>query len=120
MCSVWDFGLVCIESRPTMPATLHDTIASAIRSVLSDTGRTAAEISPSSLLAGDLGLDSLDLAQTIVILERSLGSDPFRTMPAGGGRPSLRTFADLCLIYENASASVAPPSHAVPPDRSHP
>jgi acyl carrier protein len=103
-----------------MPATLHDTIASAIRSVLSDTGRTAAEISPSSLLAGDLGLDSLDLAQTIVILERSLGSDPFRTMPAGGGRPSLRTFADLCLIYENAPASVAPPSHAVPPDRSHP
>jgi acyl carrier protein len=103
-----------------MPANLHDTIATAIRSVLSDTGRTAAEIQPMSLLSGDLGLDSLDLAQTIVMLERSLGLDPFRTMPPGGGRPSLRTFADLCLIYENASACVAPPSPAIPPDQSRP
>ena len=57
------------EDSAAMPASLHDTIAAAIRSVLSDTGRSAHEISPSSLLGSDLGLDSLDLAQTIVMLE---------------------------------------------------
>lgn len=105
-----------------MPATLHDTISSAIRSVLSDTGRTTAAISPASLLAGDLGLDSLDLAQTIVILEKSLGVDPFRTLPADGNRPPLRTFQDLCEVYERVAPSVPPSasSQAIPPEPSQP
>lgn len=105
-----------------MPATLHDTIAAAIRSVLSDTGRTASEISPSSLLAGDLGLDSLDLAQTIVILERTLGVDPFRALPPDGSRPSLRTVQDLCLVYERVPPSAPPAAsaHAIPPEPSQP
>lgn len=99
-----------------MPATLHDTIAAAIRSVLSDTGRTASEINPASLLAADLGLDSLDLAQTIVILERTLGVDPFRTLPADGNRPPLRTVQDLCLIYERVPLA----DRAIPPEPSQP
>jgi acyl carrier protein len=53
-------------------------IAAAIRTVLHDTGRDAKSIEPEMLLASDLGLDSLDLAQTIVLLDRSLGVDPFR------------------------------------------
>jgi acyl carrier protein len=52
------------------------------------------------LLSSDLGLDSLDLAQTIVLLERSLGVDPFRA--ASGSRPSIRSVADLIMIYESA------------------
>ena len=52
------------------------------------------------LLATDLGLDSLDLAQTIVLLERSLGVDPFRS--SSGTRAAIRTVADLAAIYTEA------------------
>ena len=110
-----------ILKEPTaMPASLHDTIAAAIRSVLSDTGRSAREISPSSLLGSDLGLDSLDLAQTIVMLERTLGVDPFRSAPAASGQPRLRTFADLCEIYENLPPADPPASSPHAPPLDHP
>jgi len=74
-------------------------IVAAIGQVLHDTGRTADAVEPQMLLAADLGLDSLDLAQTIVLLERSLGVDPFRAPPAGSTRPAIRTVADLVGIY---------------------
>jgi acyl carrier protein len=79
---------------------VSDAIAVAIRTVLHDTGRSAAAVEPTMLLSTDLGLDSLDLAQTIVLLERSLGVDPFRA--ASGSRPSIRSVADLISIYESA------------------
>jgi acyl carrier protein len=85
-------------SLPSVP----EAIASAIRTVLHDTGRDAKTVEPTMLLASDLGLDSLDLAQTIVLLERSLGIDPFRQAPAAGGRPAIRTVADLIAIYTTA------------------
>lgn len=78
-----------------------ESIAAAIRTVLHDTGRDAKAISPEMLLAADLGLDSLDLAQTIVLLERSLGVDPFRA-PAATQRPTIRTVSDLVSIYSAA------------------
>lgn len=83
-----------------MTASVSDAIATAIRTVLHDTGRSAQAVVPSMLLSTDLGLDSLDLAQTIVLLERSLGVDPFRA--ASGSRPSIRSVADLITIYESA------------------
>ena len=83
-----------------MTASVSDAIATAIRTVLHDTGRSAQAVVPSMLLSTDLGLDSLDLAQTIVLLERSLGVDPFRA--ASGSRPSIRSVADLIAIYESA------------------
>lgn len=86
-----------------LPAVLP-AIAAAIRDVLRDTGREARTIDPAMLLTADLGLDSLDLAQAIVLLERSLGVDPFRTPPASGVRQPLRTVADLISIY----ASITP------------
>jgi acyl carrier protein len=77
-----------------------DSISAAIRTVLHDTGRDAKAIAPEMLLASDLGLDSLDLAQTIVLLERSLGVDPFRAAaPATAPRPPIRSVADLVTIY---------------------
>ena len=82
-----------------------DAVTEAIRTVLSDTGRSAGAITPERLLATDLGLDSLDLAQTIVLLERSLGVDPFRTLSAAAPRPSIRTVSDLVVIYTRALAS---------------
>jgi acyl carrier protein len=74
-------------------------VASAIESVLRDTGRHTKPVEPALLLAADLGLDSLDLAQTIVLLERSLGIDPFRS--ASTSR-TVRTVSDLITIYETA------------------
>lgn len=74
-------------------------VAAAIRQVLHETGRESAAVEPGMLLSAELGLDSLDLAQTIVLLERSLGVDPFRAPAAGAGRPAIRTVADLVGIY---------------------
>lgn len=82
--------------KPTVP----DAISTAIRTVLHDSGRNADDVAPPMLLSADLGLDSLDLAQTIVLLERSLGVDPFRA--AAAGRPAIRTVADLIAIYTEA------------------
>lgn len=82
--------------KPTVP----DAISTAIRTVLHDTGRDAADVTPPMLLSSDLGLDSLDLAQAIVLLERSLGIDPFRAEAAA--RPVIRTVGDLIAIYTEA------------------
>ena len=78
-------------------------VVAAIRQVLRDTGREPAAVEPQMLLVADIGLDSLDLAQTVVLLERSLGFDPFRApvrAPVEGtARPAIRTVADLAGIY---------------------
>jgi acyl carrier protein len=81
-------------------APVTEAIAAAIRTVLRDTAREPKAIEPGSLLAADLGLDSLDLAQMIVLLERSLGVDPFRS--PSPTRPVVRTIADLVSIYQQA------------------
>ena len=77
-------------------------ITAAIQTVLRDTAREAKAIEPSMLLSTDLGLDSLDLAQTIVLLERSLGVDPFRAADPAAPRHSIRTVSDLIAIYSTA------------------
>lgn len=84
-----------------------DAVAAAIRTVLHDTGRDAIPIEPQMLLAADIGLDSLDLAQTVVLLERSLGVDPFRGPSTNAMRPSIRTVSDLVATY---SAALGKPS----------
>jgi acyl carrier protein len=81
---------------------IDKAIAAAIEQVLRDTAREVRSIEPGMRLAADIGLDSLDLAQTIVLLERSLGVDPFRQAAAGAPRPSLRTVSDLIAIYSAA------------------
>ncbi len=87
-----------------MKADVAAAVATAIESVLRDTGRNTKPVEPPLLLSADLGLDSLDLAQTIVLLERSLGIDPFRS--ASTSR-SVRTVADLITIYETALSPTA-------------
>jgi acyl carrier protein len=79
-------------------------INAAIEQVLRDTAREVRSIEPGMRLAADIGLDSLDLAQAIVLLERSLGVDPFRQAAADAPRPSLRTVSDLITIYSAASS----------------
>ena len=89
-----------------MTPDVATAVADAIAAVLRDTGRTAGPLEPRMRLAADVGLDSLDLAQAIVLLERSLGVDPFRSAAPAAARPPLRTVADLVAIY----AAALPPS----------
>lgn len=84
---------------------IFDAVATAIRTVLHDTGRDAVPIEPRMLLATDIGLDSLDLAQTIILLERSLGVDPFRVPPTSSARPAIRTVSDLVALYSSATGT---------------
>jgi acyl carrier protein len=88
----------------TIPTdAILEAISTAVRRVLHDTGREARPVGPQMLLGADLGLDSLDLAQTIVLLERELGIDPFRAAPVGPARPQIRTVADLAESYRRAA-----------------
>lgn len=89
----------------SQPDPITAAIVAAIRQVLHDTGREPGAVEAGMLLGADLGLDSLDLAQTIVLLERSLGVDPFRAPAAGLGRPAIRTVADLAGMYGPAVPS---------------
>lgn len=85
-----------------MNQTVAEAVAHAIRTVLHDSGRDAPAIAPDTVLASGLGLDSLDLAQTVVLLERSLGVDPFRAAAPGGARTPVRSVSDLVSIYTSA------------------
>ena len=75
------------------------TVREAILAVYRDTGRPPRETPAASLLGSDLGLDSLDLAQVIVLLERALGVDPYRDARATTPHPPIRTVDDLVTLY---------------------
>ena len=77
-------------------------VREAILAVYRDTGRPPRETPAASLLGSDLGLDSLDLAQIIVLLERSLGVDPFRDARATTPHPPIRTVGHLVTLYADA------------------
>jgi len=91
--------------RDAAARPLERSVADAIRRVLHDTGRAPRDVGPGTLLGADLGLDSLDIAQTIVLLERELGVDPFRHPTAGAERPTIRTVGDLIDVYRQAGAA---------------
>jgi len=88
---------------------ITSAVVAAIRQVLHDTGREPAAVEPQMLLVADIGLDSLDLAQTVVLLERSLGVDPFRVRAPGTVRLAIRTVADLVGIYRQTAPSRSSP-----------
>jgi acyl carrier protein len=95
-----------------MNTSLLPVVRKAILTVLHDTGRSAHAVESGHLLSTDIGLDSLDLAQTIVLLERELACDPFRS---AGSSPTLRmrTVGDLVALYEAAlsqTAASSPPA----------
>lgn len=78
----------------TEPANLQQTIERAILDVLTSSGRKPRSLEPEHALSADIGLDSLDVAQVVVLLEQRLGVDPFRV----GGR-AIRTLGDLQDAY---------------------
>jgi acyl carrier protein len=66
-----------------------------IKSLLVRRGDGHLEIEASSTLTGDLGLDSLELAELSAVLEDELGYDPF----SDGVVPE--TVADLIAYYDS-------------------
>ena len=77
---------------------IRTTISAVVNRVRTDTGRSVLEPSDDDALSEKIGLDSLDLAVTVVNLERDLGVDPFREAAA------VRTFGELVAAYEKAIA----------------
>ena len=79
------------------PKDMRDTICAIINKVRTDSGREAMEIVDAHQLTGELGLDSLDLAQMVVAIEKELGVDPFRD-----GSATARTVGELVDVYQQA------------------
>ncbi len=75
-------------------AQLRKTIEQAIQDVLAASGRTPKPLHGSDALFADIGLDSLDLAQIVVLLEQRLEVDPFRV-----SGQAVRTLDDLEQAY---------------------
>ena len=76
----------------------RQTIVDTINKIRTDLGRETVTPEDSDALTGELGLDSLDLAQLVVSLEKELGVDPFRD-----GSATARTLGELVQVYEQAS-----------------
>ncbi|HZZ26613.1 MAG TPA: acyl carrier protein [Pirellulales bacterium] len=81
-------------------ADIRGTVEKVIQQVLASSGRSAQSLQDQDLLFSKIGLDSLDLAQVVVILESELGVDPFWK----SGEP-IRTFGDLVQAYQSARQS---------------
>ena len=84
-------GLPDAETTFPVETLIHDTI----RTLLEQRGATGIEIRPESTLTGDLGLDSLELAELSAVLEDEVGHDPF----SEGIVPE--TVAELIGYYNN-------------------
>lgn len=76
---------------------VRSTLCSVINKVRTDSGRETIDIQDAFSLTGELELDSLDLAQLVVAIEKELGVDPFRD-----GSASARTVGELVSVYEKA------------------
>ena len=77
---------------------VREAVTEVINRVLTDSGRPSCELTNDDTLIGTIGLDSLDLAVTVVGLEQKLGVDPFRD-----GARAVQTFGQLVDLYENTA-----------------
>ncbi len=74
-----------------------DTISSIISNLLTDEDREVPEITQDKHLIDDVGLDSLNLAQLIALLEMELGKDPFSEGTVAF--TDIQTVGDLAKAY---------------------
>lgn len=79
------------------PTDIRAEIEAVLLRVLEETGRVAKPARNEDALSEKIGLDSLDLAQVVVLLEQRFGVDPFR-------KPGVvvRTFGDLVKVFTEA------------------
>lgn len=81
------------DAEATVPA--ETIIRKTIRTLLARRGEGQIDIDSSLTLTGDLGLDSLELAELSAVLEDELGYDPF----SDGVVPE--TVAELIAYYDS-------------------
>ena len=82
--------------RP-VDANVEERVRQAILTVLKRRN-AATDLLPEHHLTTHLGLDSLDVAQVVALLERELNVDPFQNKAI----VSIRTLAELCHVYRRA------------------
>jgi len=74
---------------------LIGTIIDVVREVLEQKGRTTTQLTLDSKIDESLGLESLDWATIVAVLEEKIQVDPFQS----GLRQDLRTLGDLVEVY---------------------
>jgi len=79
---------------PESNTDVRITAITVINRVLRESGRPERKLGDDDSLTGTIGLDSLDLATTVVHLENELGVDPFRD-----GATPVRTVGELVVLY---------------------
>lgn len=77
-----------------MSATF-DLIARLVNEALADAGAPVVDVTPTTNLLRDTGLDSMALAVIVVQLEEELGKDPFAQ-----GFIEFRTAGELAALYD--------------------
>lgn len=87
-----------IKNSETIVSTL-DTISSIIGNLLKDEGLAVPEIARDKHLIDDIGLDSLNLAQLIALLEMELEKDPFTEGDVA--ITDIQTVGDLANAYDD-------------------
>ena len=80
--------------------TIHELVLRVVREKFPET----AGIENGQGLTSGLGLDSLDIARIIAVIELQLGVDPFASLFAV---TDMRTVGDLCTAYRTALCSPA-------------
>ncbi|MGD9644332.1 MAG: acyl carrier protein [Pirellulales bacterium] len=76
-----------------------------VRRIIEQKGETAPTIENHQRLTADLGLESLDVAKVVAVLEVELEVDPFAQLVA---ITDVRTVGDLCDAYRRALAGETP------------
>ncbi len=77
---------------------MEETIYAVLRELAVRHRPELTTITPDHVIVDDLGLDSLDFAQLVAVLEDRLGVDPFAVTAI----TSVRTVADLVGAYRRA------------------
>jgi acyl carrier protein len=77
---------------------VEETIYAVLRELAQRHDPQLVEIRPEQVIVDELGLESLDVAQLVAVLEDRLGVDPFATTAI----TSVRTVSDLCAAYRVA------------------
>jgi acyl carrier protein len=72
-----------------------DFVMECIKQVMRQNGRPESTLNSQTDILRDTSLDSLDLAQVIVMLEEKTGNDPFAK-----GFINFRTVEELARLYE--------------------
>jgi acyl carrier protein len=85
------------ENAVAHTTVVRRRIESVINQVLEDTGRSTRRLTDDDTLSDSIGLDSLDVATTVVRLEQEFGVDPFRNVGF-----SARSFGQFVAAYERA------------------